>query len=90
MHLNPWEKSAQIWASRDFAWKVLKHKQPHEMHRHDRAAAKYLSDMIHHCFPNYNALCGRRYHVNALLEESNYVADVAFLSSWACIFVVFV
>ena len=90
--LNVWEqsedgqgseegKAKRIWSSRDFAWKVLNHKQPQEMHKYSPSGIKYLWNLICNCCPGYNELCGRRWTVQVLLVDAGYIADVAFLSS---------
>ena len=93
--LNPWEqpeegkeskeskesKAIRIYSSRDFAWKVLKHKQPHEMPRYSHSCKALLWNLIRVCCPGYNELCGRRWAMQALLQDAGYIADVAFLSS---------
>lgn len=90
--LNPWEqpeegkeskesKAIRIYSSRDFAWKLLKHKQPHEMPRYSESSMFLLWNLIRVCCPGYNELCGRRWTVQTLLTDAGYIADVAFLSS---------
>ena len=77
--LNPWESTTRVWSSRDFAWKVLKHKQPHEMPKHSTACTTLLWNLIRACCPGYNELCGRRWSVHTLMVDAGHVADVAFL-----------
>ena len=88
--LNPWEqpeegkeskesKAPRIYSSRDFAWKVLKHKQPHEIPRYYESGQYLLWNMIRVCCPGYNELCGRRWSVQTLMVDAGHVADLAFL-----------
>ena len=90
--LNLWEQpeegkeseesnAIRIYSSRDFAWKVLKHKQPQEIPRYSPSSMFLLWNLIRVCCPGYNELCGRRWTMQALLYDAGYIADVAFLSS---------
>lgn len=79
--LNPHAKmDVKVWASPNFAWKILKGRMPESLLDHDASPSTHLTELLIGSLPHYNALCGKRWTVSALLREANYIADVAFLS----------
>ena len=71
----------QVWASRDFAYRLLQNRLPSELSKGETRAEVHFRDLVGLCLPGYTDLCGRRYSTGVLLEESGSFADLAFVTA---------
>ena len=77
---NSSKSDTKIWASEAFSWRLLNHRKPESTSALHRAPCLLLDQLLRNSCPGYESLCSKRWSGKALLEESQNIADIAFLS----------
>ncbi|CAE7467252.1 pip [Symbiodinium sp. CCMP2592] len=77
---NGSKSDAKIWASEAFCWRLLNHRTPESTSALHRAPCLLLDQLLRNTCPGYESLCSKRWSGRALLEESQNIADIAFLA----------
>ena len=81
LNTNAGKSDQRVWASENFAWRLLNHKKPEQLPSWYETPQNSLARLVHTCCPGYDEAVGKRWGVKSLLKGLAWNADLTFITA---------